>query len=239
MDIQSVASPQLWLAYGAFVAFMLALDLGVFHRKAHEVSIREAAIWSGVWVGLALAFNGYVFWQWGNEVGEAFLTGYLIEKALSVDNLFVFYVIFSSFGVAAAYQHRLLFWGIIGALVFRCAMVFGGVTLLSHFHWLMYVFGALLIFTGVKMLARPEQEPHPEQSRVYRFIQRVIPTSKGEHGGRIFVRENGRFLATSLFLVLVLVELSDIVFAVDSILAIFAITMDPFIVLTSNVFAIL
>jgi tellurite resistance protein TerC len=239
MDIQSVASPQLWLAYGAFVAFMLALDLGVFHRKAHAVSIREAAIWSGVWVALALAFNGYVFWRWGSDVGEAFLTGYLIEKALSVDNLFVFYVIFSSFGVAAAYQHRLLFWGIIGALVFRCLMVFGGVALLSRFHFLMYVFGALLIFTGVKMLARPEQSPHPEQSRVFRFLQRLIPTSKGEHGGRIFVRENGRWLATSLFLVLVLVELSDIVFAVDSILAIFAITLDPFIVLTSNIFAIL
>jgi tellurite resistance protein TerC len=239
MDIQSVASPQLWLAFGVFVALMLALDLGVFHRKAHVVSIREAAIWSGVWVALALAFNGYIFLRFGRTAGEAFLTGYLIEKALSVDNLFVFYVVFSAFGVAAAYQHRLLFWGILGALLFRGLMVFGGVALLTRFHWLVYVFGVLLIFTGAKMLFRPGHDPRPEQSRAFRFVQRIIPTSQGEHGGRIFVREQGRWLATSLFLVLVLVELSDVVFAVDSILAIFAITMDPFIVLTSNVFAIL
>ena len=239
MTVETVATPGMWLGFLVFVGFMLALDLGVFHRKAHVVSTREAGVCSLVWVGLALAFNAYVFWRWGRDTGEAFLTGYLIEKALSVDNLFVFYMIFASMSVPAAYQHRLLFWGIIGALIFRAVMVFGGALLLGRFQWLVYVFGVVLLATGFKMLVRRDETPHPEQSRLFRAVSRVIPTTRGEHGGAIFARENGRWLATPLFLVLVLIELSDVVFAVDSILAIFAITKDPFIVLTSNVFAVL
>jgi tellurite resistance protein TerC len=192
-------------------------------------------------VALALGFNLFVFLRWGSESGEAFLTGYLIEKALSVDNLFVFYMIFTAFSVPAAYQHRLLFWGVVGAIVLRAMMIWGGSLLLTHFHWVVYIFGGVLIATGLRMLVRPGKEPHPEKSRIFRAIRRIVPTTKeGEDdGSKFFVRENGALLATPLFLVLMLVELADIVFAVDSILAIFAITQDPFIVFTSNIFAIM
>ena len=239
MDVETIGTPLLWGAFLAFVGLMLALDLGVFSRKAHVVSIKEAAIWSGVWVALSLAFNLFVLLRWGSESGEAFLTGYLIEKALSVDNLFVFYMIFSVFAVPAAYQHRLLQWGIVGALVLRAAMVLGGTLLLVRFHWLVYVFGVVLVATGVRMLVRPEKKPHPERSRVFLAIKRVIPTTREPRKGKLFVREKGRWMATPLFLVLLLIELTDVVFAVDSILAIFAITEDPFIVFTSNIFAVM
>jgi tellurite resistance protein TerC len=226
---------------------MLALDLGVFHRRAHTVRIREAALWSVVWIALSLAFNGFVALRLGPQAGQAFLTGYLIEKALSVDNLFVFYMIFAAFRIPDEHQHRLLFWGIIGALVLRTGMVFGGSWLLARFSFLAYVFGALLAFTGIKMLARPGKEPHPEKGRLFGLLRRVLPTTAELHGPHFFFRESGggsgagvgRLMATPLLLVLVLIELSDIVFAIDSILAIFAITQDPFIVLTSNVFAVL
>lgn len=237
--MDTVGTPLLWIGFIAFVAAMLALDLGVFHRKAHSVSVKEAAIWSAVWIGLSLIFNVIVFWQWGSDRGEAFLTGYLIEKALSVDNLFVFYVIFSAFAIAPQYQHRLLFWGIIGALLTRAAMVWGGTAMLSHFHWAIYVFGGVLIWTGLKMLIRHEGAPEPEKSRLYKLITRILPTSAGEHAGRFFVRENGALKATKLLLVLIFIELTDVVFAIDSIMAIFAISRDPFIVFTSNVFAVL
>jgi tellurite resistance protein TerC len=237
--VTSVGTPLVWIVFGLIIVAMLALDMGVFHRRAHAVSTKEAAIWTAVWIALALLFNGYVAWRFGGAAGQAFLTGYIIEKALSVDNLFVFYVIFSSFNVAEAYQHRLLFWGIGGALVLRTGMVFGGTWLLSHFTVLAYVFGAVLIATGGKMLLRPEKQPHPERGRAFRILSRVIPTTARPAEGHLFVHEDGRLKATSLFLVLVLIELSDIVFAVDSILAIFAVTSDPFIVLTSNVFAIM
>jgi tellurite resistance protein TerC len=241
MDIETIGTPALWIGFIAFVVLMLALDLGIFNRRAHVISVKEAAIWSGVWVLLALGFNLFVFLRWGAASGEAFLTGYLIEKALSVDNLFVFFMIFTSFSVPAAYQHRLLFWGIVGAVVLRAIMIWGGTMLLTHFHWLVYIFGGILIATGVRMLARPGEEPHPEKSRLFRAIRRIVPTTREgqDHGSNIFVRENGALLATPLFLVLVLIELSDVVFAVDSILAIFAITEDPFIVFTSNIFAIM
>jgi tellurite resistance protein TerC len=239
VNIESIGTPFLWGGFLAFVGLMLALDLGVFSRKAHVVSVKEAAIWSAVWIALSLAFNLFVLLRWGSESGEAFLTGYLIEKALSVDNLFVFYIIFSAFAVPAAYQHRLLQWGIMGALVLRAAMVLGGTLLLVRFHWLVYVFGIVLVATGVRMLARPEKKPHPERSRVFLAIKRVLPTTREARKGKLFVRENGRWMATPLFLVLLLIELTDVVFAVDSILAIFAITEDPFIVFTSNIFAVM
>jgi tellurite resistance protein TerC len=239
MSIETIGTPALWMGFLAFVAAMLALDLGVINRKAHDIPPREAAIWTGVWVALAVAFNAYIFFRWGAELGEAFLTGYLIEKALSVDNLFVFYLIFTAFSVPPAYQHRLLFWGIIGAIVLRAAMIFGGSVLLAHFHWVTYIFGAMLIAAGVRMLARPHKRPHPERSRMFRAIQRIIPTSAAPPRGRLLVRENGTLMATPLLIVLILIELTDVVFAVDSILAIFAITDDPFIVFTSNIFAVL
>lgn len=229
----------LWTLFAAFVVTMLALDLGVFHRKAHVIGVREAAIWSAVWVAVSLLFNALVGWRLGREAGGAFLTGYIIEKSLSVDNLFVFYMLFAAFRVPDTYQHRLLFWGILGALILRTGMVFGGSWLLSQFTFLTYIFGGVLILTGAKMLARPGKEPHPEKGRAYRLVQRIIPSTSEPHGGSFFVRQGGRTLATPLFIALILIELSDIVFAIDSILAIFAITDDPFIVLTSNIFAVL
>ncbi len=234
-----MASPVLWTVFAVVVVAMLALDLGVFHRKAHAVGVREAAIWSAVWVAVSLLFNALVWWRLGREAGGAFLTGYIIEKALSVDNLFVFYILFAAFRVPDVHQHRLLFWGIIGALILRTGMVFGGSWLLSRFAFLTYFFGGVLILTGGKMLARPGKEPHPEKGRAYRLVQRIIPATSEPQGGRFFVRHEGRVLATPLFIALILIELSDIVFAIDSIMAIFAITTVPFIVLTSNIFAVL
>jgi tellurite resistance protein TerC len=237
--LATVGTPVLWTLFAVFVITMLALDLGVFHRKAHVIGVKEAAIWSAVWVAVSLLFNALVAWRLGREAAGAFLTGYIIEKSLSVDNLFVFYLLFAAFRVPDAYQHRLLFWGIVGALILRTGMVFGGSWLLSRFTFLTYVFGGVLILTGVKMLARPGKEPHPERGRAYRLLQRIIPTTSEPQGGSFFVRQDGRALATPLFIALILIELSDIVFAIDSILAIFAITADPFIVLTSNIFAVL
>jgi len=237
--METVGSPLLWTLFAVVVAVMLALDLGVFHRKAHVVSVREAAIWSAVWVAVSLLFNALVGWRLGRDAAGAFLTGYVIEKSLSVDNLFVFYMLFAAFRVPDVHQHKLLFWGIIGALILRTGMVFGGSWLLSRFTFLMYIFGGILIVTGAKMLARPGKEPHPEQSRAYRLLQRIIPTTSEPRGGSFFVREDGHLRATPLLIALVLIELSDIVFAIDSIMAIFAITVDPFIVLTSNIFALL
>jgi tellurite resistance protein TerC len=229
----------LWIGFAGFLVAMLALDLGVFNRRGHAVTVKAAAIWSGVWVALALAFNVFVYVHWNGARAQEFLTGYLIEKALSVDNLFVFCMIFTALKIPAKDQHRVLFWGIVGAIVLRAAMVFGGVALLSSFHWLVYVFGGLLVITGVRMLFRRDAEPHPENSRIYRLVVRIVPSTTDRHGGRMFAREAGVLRATPLFVVLVLIELTDAVFAVDSILAIFAITSDPFIVLTSNLFAVM
>lgn len=241
MKIETIGSPVLWFGFLVFVLLMLALDLGIFNRKAHAIKLKEAGLWSAIWIALALGFNLLVLWRFGAEPAEAFLTGYLIEKALSIDNLFVFYIIFEAFAVRDAYQHRLLFWGILGALFLRATMIWGGTVLLGSFHWLTYIFGGVLIATGLRMLARPDKEPHPERGRLFRTLQRIIPTTKGAptDSGKMFVRENGVLLATPLFLVLALIELTDVVFAVDSILAIFAITEDPFIVFTSNIFAVL
>ncbi|WP_394823142.1 TerC family protein [Pendulispora albinea] len=237
--VSTVGTPWMWAGFVAFVVAMLALDLGVFHRKAKEITVKDAAIWSGIWVLLALAFDGLVFLVWGYETGTAFFTGYLIEKALSVDNLFVFYLIFSAFAVPVAHQHRLLFWGVIGALMLRATMIFAGSYVLGTFHWTAIVFGALLVLAGVKVLVRPNEEPHPESGRIFRAIKKMIPTTDAPRGARLFARDGGRWKATPFFLVLLLVEVTDVVFAMDSILAIFGITSDPFIVFTSNFFAVM
>ena len=229
----------LWVGFTVFVLGMLALDLGVFHRKAHAVSIREATTWSIVWIGLALAFNLVLYVYRGPEVGIQFLTGYLIEKSLSVDNIFVFVLIFSYFSVPAMYQHRVLFWGILGALVMRAIFIAVGAALLSAFHWIIFVFGGFLIYTGIKMAVARTEGIHPESNPVVRLFKRFMPVTAEYHGQNFFVRHAGKLAATPLFVVLLLVESSDLLFALDSIPAIFAVTTDPFIVYTSNVFAIL
>jgi tellurite resistance protein TerC len=229
-----------WAGFIAFVLLMLALDLGVFNRKAHAVTVREAAAWTSVWVTLALLFNLGLYFVAGPQKAVEFLTGYVIEYSLSVDNIFVFVLIFSSFGVPAKYQHRVLFWGILGALLMRGAMIGIGAALISQFHWILYGFGAFLVVAGVRMfMSKEEDEVSLENNRVLRLVRRVVPVTNRYHEQRFFTRENGVRMATPLFLVLILIELTDLVFAVDSIPAIFAITQDPFIVFTSNIFAIL
>jgi tellurite resistance protein TerC len=239
MELTSVGTPALWAGFILFVLVMLALDLGVFHRKAHVVKPREALAWSAVWVALALAFNGLVWWWFGSQKGLEFLTGYLIEKSLAVDNIFVFVLIFSTLAIPPLYQHRVLFWGVLGALVMRAVMIAAGASLLARFHWLIYVFGAFLVLTGAKMLWQRNAPARLEESRLYTLVRRVIPSTSRLAGSHFFTWEKGRRVATPLFLALVLVEVSDLVFAVDSIPAIFAVTSDPFIVFTSNIFAIL
>jgi tellurite resistance protein TerC len=229
----------LWITFNVFVLGMLAIDLGIFHRKAHAVSMKEAATWSAVWIMLALIFNAGIYATWGKDKALEFLTGYVIEKALSVDNLFVFLMIFQYFGTPAMYQHRVLFWGIVGALIMRAIFIATGAALLAHFHWMIYVFGGFLIVTGIKMLLQGDEKLEPDKNPVVRLFQRFIPIIKEYDGQRFFVRKNGKTYATLLMLVLVVVETTDVIFAVDSIPAIFAITQDPFIVYTSNVFAIL
>ncbi len=228
----------MWIGFNAFVLLLLALDLGVFHRKAHEVSIKEATVWSVIWVTLAMAFNGWIWYTWGSGPALEFLTGYLIEKSLSIDNIFVFVMLFGYFAVPKQYEHRVLFWGILGALVMRGIFIGVGAYVLEQFHWVLYVFGAILILTGYKMLRR--QESHsPENNPVLRWLRRVVPLADRYHGQAFWIREGGRWVATPLFLVLVMVELTDLVFAIDSIPAIFAVTREPFLVYTCNVFAIL
>jgi len=239
----------LWIGFNLFVLSMLALDLGVFHRNAHKVSIKEATVWSIVWITLAMVFNLglYLFWDKlsptssysNSEAALAFFTGYLIEKSLSVDNIFVFVLIFTFFAVPAIYQHRVLFWGILGALIMRGALIAIGAVLLKEFHWIIYIFGAFLIFTGIRMAIHRNEEMHPEQNPVVKLLRRIIPIAENYEGDHFFIRRAGRLMATPLFLVLLIVESTDLVFAVDSIPAIFAVTNDPFIIYTSNVFAIL
>ena len=229
----------LWVGFIGFVLAMLALDLGVFHRKAHEVSLKEAASWSVVWVGTALLFNLGVYLYAGPQAGLEFLTGYLVEKALAVDNIFVIAIIFSYFAVPAMYQHRVLFWGILGALVMRGAFIAAGSYALQRWHWIIYVFGGLLLLTGIKMALQRDEHFDPAANPAVRFARRFLPLTDRYDGQKFWTVENGKRVATPLFLVLLLVEFTDLVFAVDSIPAIFAITTDPFIVFTSNVMAIL
>ena len=228
-----------WVGFNVFILAMLALDLGVFHRKSHEISVREAAVWSGVWITLALIFNAGIYFFLGPEPGIQFFTGYVIEKSLSVDNIFVIALIFGFFAVPKLYQHRVLFWGILGALVMRAAFIAAGTALLTRFHWIIYIFGVFLLVTGVKMALHREEEIHPEHNPVLKLVRRLMPVTRDYEAGHFFVRHGGKLMATPLFLVLVLVETTDLIFAVDSIPAIFAVTLDPFIVYTSNVFAIL
>jgi tellurite resistance protein TerC len=239
----------LWIGFNVFVLLMLALDLGVFHRHSHVVSTKEAALWSVVWIGLAMLFNAGIYFYWdvlspqstytNREASLAFFTGYLIEKSLSVDNIFVFVLIFSYFAVPAMYQHRVLFWGILGALLMRGILIAVGATLLKEFHWIIYIFGAFLIFTGIKMALHRNEEVHPENNPLIKLLRRIMPVTEKYEGERFFIRRAGTLMATPLFLVLLMVESTDLIFAVDSIPAIFAVTNDPFIVYTSNVFAIL
>ncbi|MCS7266147.1 MAG: TerC family protein [Armatimonadetes bacterium] len=229
-------------AWGIFllvVLFMLGLDLGVFHRKAHVPSFKEAAIWSAVWVIVALLFNAVV-WAWlGHQKALEFFTGYLVEKALSADNIFVFAVLFNYFAVPPEYRHRVLFWGVLGAIVFRLAFILAGTALLKKFHWVVYVFGIIVIASGIKLLLRKEEHIDPERNPILRLARRFLPITPNYHGQKFFVRLEGKWMATPMMLVLIVVESTDIVFAIDSIPAIFAITRDPFIVFTSNVCAIL
>jgi tellurite resistance protein TerC len=219
---------------------MLALDLGVFSRKPHEVRFREALTWSAVWVTLSLIFNAWIYYRFGSQKALEFLTGYVIEKALSVDNIFVFVILFASFAVPKIYQHRVLFWGVIGAIIMRAIFIGLGAALISRFHWIMYIFGAILIVTGIKLMMQgDDHNPHPERNPIYKLARRVMPAVPEYHGKSFTIIKDGRRYATPLLLVLIAIEATDVVFAVDSIPAIFAITTDPFIVYTSNIFAIL
>jgi tellurite resistance protein TerC len=237
--METIASPHLWVIFSVFVLGMLALDLGVFNRKAHEVHFKEALTWSFVWVALSMVFNWWIYHEFGKQKALEFLTGYVIEKALSVDNIFVFVVLFASFAVPKIYQHRVLFWGVIGAIVMRAIFIGLGAALVARFHWIMYVFGAILIFTGFKLMSEGDAEPHPEKNPIYKFARRLMPATPEYHGKNFTIVKDGRRYATPLLLVLIAIEATDVVFAVDSIPAIFAITTDPFIVYTSNIFAIL
>ncbi len=229
----------LWTGFNVFVLAMLALDLGVFHRKAHVVSLRESLAWTVVWIMLALLFTAGMWHFAGSQKALEFFTGYLIEKSLSVDNLFVFALLFTYFAVPPQFQHKVLFWGILGALIMRAVMIALGAVLIAKFAWIIYVFGAFLILTGIKMIVKREEEIHPERNPIVRWFKKLMPVTRDYRGDKFFVRENGILMATPLFVVLLLLEFSDLIFAVDSIPAIFAVTQDTFIVYTSNVFAIL
>ncbi|RIK42384.1 MAG: hypothetical protein DCC55_09130 [Chloroflexi bacterium] len=238
-----------WVGFTLFVLAMLAIDLGLFHRKAHAVSVKEALGWSVVWIALALVFNVLIYYYWhaisptstyaDHEAALAFLTGYIIEKALSVDNIFVFVLIFSYFAVPAIYQHRVLFWGVLGALVMRGVLIGVGAALIKEFHWIIYIFGAFLIFTGARMAFHDDEEIEPENNPLVNLVRRFLPVTRGYVEDKFFVRTGKALAVTPLFLVLLIVESTDLVFAVDSIPAIFAVTTEPFLVYTSNVFAIL
>lgn len=230
---------QFWIYFTLFILAMLAIDLGIFHRKSHAVSFKESLMWTFVWLILAMLFNTVVYFWKGPEKSFEFLTGYIIELSLSVDNLFLFILIFKYFHVPVEYQHRVLFWGILGALIMRVIFIFAGIALITQFHWIIYVFGAFIIFTGIRMLFQNDQEVHPERNVIIKTIKKIFPVTKGFYKDKFFIKRQGILMATPLFIVLVFVEITDLIFAVDSIPAILAITTDPFIVFTSNVFAIL
>jgi tellurite resistance protein TerC len=232
-------TPLHWIGFISFVLIAVALDLGVFHRKAHKISVKESLVWSVVWITLALAFGLWILHGYGRQPALEFFTGYLIEKSLSVDNLFVFLVIFRVFAVKDEYQHSVLAYGIVGALLMRGIMIAAGAALVERFEWIMYLFGAFIIYAGLHMLLARGAESHPENNFLVRYVSKHLRLTRGYRGERFFVREEGRRYATPLFLVLLVVEITDVTFAVDSIPAIFGITRDPFIVFTSNVFAIL
>lgn len=229
----------LWAGFVTFVLAMLVIDLGIFNRKAHTIKMKEALIWCTIWISLAILFCIGTYIYRGHQAGLEFLTGYLIELSLSLDNLFVFLLIFSYFRVAPNLQHKVLYWGILGALLMRAGMIAGGIALITKFHWIIYVFGAFLVFTGIKMLTSGNTEIHPDKNPIIRLARKLFPVTPQYHGDHFFTRIDGRLFATPMFLVLLMIETTDLVFAVDSIPAILAITQDTFVVYTSNVFAIL
>ncbi|KAB2879103.1 TerC family protein [bacterium] len=228
-----------WVLFNVFVLAMLALDLGVFHRKSHEVKMKEALTWSAVWICLALVFNVLIYFWMGEKKALEFLTGYVIEKSLSVDNIFIFIMVFTYFHVPALYQHKILFWGILGALIMRAIFIFAGVALIAKFHWTVYVFGLFLIITGIKMALQKDKKIEPDKNPAIRLFRRYFPVTDAYDGSKFLTRVDGKLLATPMMIVLIVIETTDLIFAVDSIPAILAITTDPFIVYTSNVFAIL
>ncbi|MFH1260208.1 MAG: TerC family protein [Elusimicrobiota bacterium] len=229
----------LWIGFAVFVVLLLVLDLGVFNRRPHEIKVKEALIWSAIWIATALVFNLGVYYLCGSDAALKFFTGYLIEKSLSVDNLFVFLLIFSYFRVPAVYQHKILFYGIIGAVFMRTIFILAGIALINMFHWVIYLFGMFLVYTGIHMAINKDVEIHPEKNLILKIFRKFISIREGYDDGRFFWEKDGRRFATTLFVVLLVVETSDLMFAVDSIPAILAITTDPFIVITSNIFAIL
>jgi tellurite resistance protein TerC len=234
-----MSQTSLWIGFNVFVLLMLVLDLGVFHRKSKEISVKEALAWTGIWVFLAFLFNVFVYYQLGEEKAFEFFTGYLIEKSLSVDNIFVIILIFSYFNVPPPYQHKVLFWGILGALVMRVCFILAGIELIHKFHWLIYIFGGFLIVTGIRIITQGDLKLDPEKNPIVKFVRKLFPVTESFEGDKFFVRRNHALWATPLFLVVIMIEATDLVFAVDSIPAILAISDDPFIVYTSNVFAIL
>jgi tellurite resistance protein TerC len=229
----------LWVGFNVLVIGLLVLDLGVFHRKARAVSVKEAAIWSLVWISLALLFNAFIYVFSGQDRAIQFLTGYLIEKSLSVDNIFIFVLIFTALSVPVAYQHRVLFWGVLGALIMRGLLILAGAVLLETFHWIFYVFGAFLVITGIRMAMQKKKEMQLEKNSVVRLVRHLVPVTESYEKERFFVRRAGQLMVTPLLLALLVIEVTDLVFAFDSIPAVFAVTEDPFIVYTSNVFALL
>jgi len=232
-------SAWMWVAFNGLVLAMLALDLGVFNRNAHAIKAKEAAIWTVVWIAIAVVFGGFLYWWKGADIAMQYFAGYLIEKSLSADNIFVFVLIFTYFAVPAQFQHRVLFWGVLGALIMRGIFIAAGAALINSFHWVIYIFGAFLVFTGIKLITQKEESIDPGQSPVLRFVRRIFPVTETYEGPLFFVRRGGKLMATPLFVVLCIVESTDVMFAVDSVPAIFAVSDDPFIVYTSNVFAIL
>src|SRR5713101_1253054 len=234
-----MGTPLHWLIFNLFVLAAIVLDLAVFHRRPHKIPVREALTWSLVWVGLSVAFGLGILHYYGEQRSLEFFTGYVIEKALSVDNLFLFLVIFRAFTVDESVQHRVLEWGIIGALVMRGVMIAAGAVLVERFSWILYVFGAFLVYAGLHMLFVKKEEVHPEKNALFQLASRHLPVTRDYRGDRFFTHNQGRLFATPLFLVLLVVEITDVTLAVDSIPAVFGITRDPFIVYTSNVFAIL
>lgn len=229
----------LWTGFSALVLGMLALDLGVFHRKSHEVSVKEALTWTAVWITIAMAFNIFVYYYFDKEKALEFFTAYLVEKSLSIDNIFVIIMIFSYFSVPASYQHKVLFWGILGALIMRLIFIFAGIELIHSFHWLIYLFGGFLVLTGIRMVTSSDKPVNPEKNPLVKFVRKIFPVTKSFEGDKFFVKRDHRIWATPLFIVVVLIEGTDLIFAVDSIPAIISISNDTFIVYTSNVFAIL
>jgi tellurite resistance protein TerC len=234
-----MGTPALWIIFNAGVLLLLVLDLGILNRRAHEVSMREAAIWSVFWVALSLGFNLWILHAHGAEKALQFFTGYLIEQSLSMDNIFIFILIFRAFAVESRYQHRVLFWGILGALILRGAMISLGTAFIQRFEWALYVLAAFLVVAAIRMLLRKDKEPHPERSRLLDWARKIFPVSQNFHGQRLWIREAGKRMATPLLLVLLVVEATDFIFALDSIPAVFGVSRDPFIVYSSNICAIL